>query len=44
VATRSALVGWFCLCVPVGLIVYFLVLILLRRRRWQWFNGLENSA
>jgi uncharacterized protein (DUF2062 family) len=30
VATRSAIVGWFCVCVPLGLILYFLLLILLR--------------
>ena len=43
-ATRSAIVGWFCACVPLGLILYFLLLILLRHRRWQWSNGLESSA
>ena len=44
VATRSALVGWFCVCVPLGLVLYFVVLILLRLRRWPYLNGLENSA
>ena len=44
VAMRSALVGWFCVCVPLGLLLYFVVLILLRLRRWPYLNGLENSA
>jgi hypothetical protein len=44
VATRSAIVAWFCVCVPLGLHLYFLLSILLRQRRWRWFNGLESSG
>ena len=44
VAARSAVVGWFCVCVPFGLTLYFLLLMLLKRPRWRWFNGLESSA
>ena len=43
-ATRDAIVGWFCLCVPLGLLLYLLLLCLLRWRRREWFNGLESSA
>ena len=32
-ATRHAIVGWFCACLPLGLILYFLVVFLLRGRR-----------
>ena len=43
-ATRDAIVGWFCLCVPLGLLLYFFLLCLLRWRGREWFNGLESSA
>jgi uncharacterized protein (DUF2062 family) len=43
-ATRNAILGWVCICVPLGMILYVLLLFVLRRRRRQWFNGLESSA
>ena len=43
-ATRNAILGWVCVCVPLGLILYVLLLFALRRRRREWFNGLESSA
>lgn len=43
-ATRSAIVGWFCVCVPLGLILYVLLRLLLRLRCWEWLNRLESSA
>lgn len=42
-ATRNAILGWVCVCVPLGLILYVLLLFALRQRRPQWFNGLESS-
>ena len=31
-AARNAIVGWFCLCVPLGLVLYLFLLFTLRRR------------
>ena len=41
---RHAILGWFCLCVPLGLILYYLVLLTVRRSRRQWSNEVESSA
>ena len=43
-ATRDAVVGWFCVCVPLGLLLYLLLLCVLRCRGREWFNELESSA
>jgi uncharacterized protein (DUF2062 family) len=43
-ATRDAIAGWFCLCVPLGLGIYFVLLYTLRRCREGWFNGLESPG
>jgi hypothetical protein len=39
-----AVTGWFCVCLPLGFPLYFVLLFLLRRRRTAWFNRLENPA
>lgn len=43
-ATRNAILGWFCVCIPLGLVLYLILVFVLRRRRREWFNGLESSA
>jgi uncharacterized protein (DUF2062 family) len=43
-ATRDAMVGWFCLCVPLGLALYFILVFTLNRRRQGWFNGQESPG
>ena len=43
-ATRDAIAGWFCLCVPLGLALYFILVFTLNRRRQEWFNGLESPG
>lgn len=43
-AARDAVAGWLCLCVPLGLALYFVLLFTLRRRRQEWFNGLESPG
>ena len=43
-AARDAIAGWFCLCVPLGLALYLILLFTLRRRRQGWFNGLESPG
>jgi len=41
---RDAVVGWFCICVPLGVFLYFLLVVTLRRCPQGWFNGLESSG
>lgn len=43
-AARDAIAGWFCLSLPLGLLLYFILLFTLRRCRPQWFNGLESPG
>ena len=43
-AARDAIAGWFCVCVPFGLGLYFVLLVALRRCRVEWFNGLESPG
>ncbi len=43
-ASRDAIVGWFCFCVPLGFVLYLLLLIGLRQCRKEWFNGLKSPA
>ena len=43
-AARDAIIGWLCVCVPVGLVVYVALLFTLRRCRQGWFNGLESPG
>jgi len=41
---RFAVIGWFCLCLPVGVALYCTLLFALRRNRLGWFNGLRVHA
>ena len=43
-AVLHAVAGWFCACVPLGFLLYFLLLGALRRRRPECSNGLGNPA
>ena len=43
-AARDAIAGWFCLSLPLGLILYLLLRFSLRRCRQQCFNGLESPG
>ena len=43
-AARDAVIAWFCLCVPLGLVFYVVLLFTLRRCRRGCFNGLENPV
>jgi uncharacterized protein (DUF2062 family) len=43
-AARDAMAGWFCLCVPLGLVLYLILLFTLRRLHQEWFNGLESPG
>jgi len=35
-SARNAVIGWACLCVPMGLLVYLVLACTLRRRRLAW--------
>jgi uncharacterized protein (DUF2062 family) len=37
-AARNAVIGWFCLCVPIGLVLYFVLAFKLRR---AWSRSME---
>ena len=43
-ATRNAVVGWCCLCVPLGLVFYVILAFALRRRLRTQINELESFA
>ena len=43
-AARNAVVGWFCYCVPLGLLLYLVLWFALRRRGRACFNKLERPA
>jgi hypothetical protein len=41
---REAVVGWCCICIPLGIGLYLILLCLLRRYPRPWFNVLESPA
>ena len=41
-AVLQAVAGWCCICVPLGIALYFLLLYSIRRWRRQCFNVLES--
>jgi Uncharacterized protein conserved in bacteria (DUF2062) len=43
-AATHAVIGWACICIPLGIALYFLVLHWLRRCRPVWFNAVESPA
>lgn len=40
----NAIVGWACFCVPVGLLLYLVLALALRRYKQACFHRLENPA
>jgi uncharacterized protein (DUF2062 family) len=43
-AALHAVVGWCCICIPLGIGLYLMLLYLLRRFPRTWFNVLESPA
>jgi hypothetical protein len=43
-AAVHAVTGWACICIPLGIALYFVVLHWLRRCRPVWFNAVESPA
>jgi uncharacterized protein DUF2062 len=39
-----AVAGWACVCVPLGIPLYFTLVFFLRRRRMPWLNRFENPG
>jgi uncharacterized protein (DUF2062 family) len=39
-----AIVGWACICVPLGALLYFILAFAMRRRRTSWSNSVESPA
>jgi len=39
-----AIAGWACICVPLGFLLYFILLFVLRRRPPRWLNRVESPA
>jgi hypothetical protein len=44
IAALHAVAGWACLCVPAGMLLYFVLALSVRRRRLTWSNSLESPA
>ncbi len=43
-AARNAVVGWCCLCVPLGLVFYLILAFALHNRQMEKLKALENPA
>jgi Uncharacterized protein conserved in bacteria (DUF2062) len=43
-AARDAIVGWFCLCVPLGLALYLILWLSFRLCCQRWLNGGESPG
>ena len=41
---RNAVVGWACFCVPVGLVLYLVIVFALRQHRQACFHRVENPV
>jgi hypothetical protein len=39
----QAIVGWFCVCIPLGILLYIALAYLLRRNRRQWWGNVKIS-
>ena len=42
-AVLHALAGWVCICIPVGVLVYFGLIFSGKRMRGSWWNGVETT-
>jgi len=43
-AAMHAVAGWLCTCLPVGILLYFALVHILRKRGRTWFNSLESPV
>jgi len=43
-AALHAIAGWACICLPLGILLYFALVCALRRYRPAWSNSVESTA
>lgn len=43
-AALHAVTGWACICVPLGILLYAVLTVAMRKRSPLWFNSAENAA
>jgi uncharacterized protein (DUF2062 family) len=43
-AAVHAVAGWTCVCIPLGAVLYFILVFAIRRRRPLWTNSVEIAA
>jgi hypothetical protein len=39
-----AIVGWTCICVPLGILLYIALVLVMRKGRASWFNSIKSPA
>lgn len=39
-----AVVGWTCICIPLGLVLYCILVVVMRIGRPMWFNNVKSPA
>ena len=44
VAALHAVAGWAFMCIPAGVLLYFVLIFAVRRQRASWSNGVESPA
>jgi uncharacterized protein (DUF2062 family) len=44
IAALHAIAGWTCICVPLGVLLYLLLVALMRKRHSAWSNSLKSPA
>lgn len=43
-AALHAVAGWLCTCVPLGVLLYVVLLLVMRKSRFSWSNGVKSPA
>ena len=43
-AALHAIAGWACICIPLGALLYLILVLVMRRGRPPWFNGVKSPA
>ena len=44
VGALHAVAGWLCTCVPLGVLLYVILLVLMRKSRFSWSNDVKSPA
>ncbi len=43
-AAVQAVIGWACICIPLGALLYVILVLVIRRGLPTWVNGLKSPA